>query len=232
MPKVLITTALNSSLHSEANLLTTLFPNSRYVPRSGHRYAHKYSLVDICKFATNRGFTTVLVLREDLKKPSGLDVVHLPSGPTLTFSISKFVDGKKLPGHGNPTNHYPELLLNNFRTPLGLLTAKVFQTLWPQVPELSGRTIISVHNSRDWIFLRRYRYKFREKKLTEKPVLSADGKEILPDLKAPLQALGPIINMKLRRVYKGIGMAGSEGDDAVQWSWKAKMEKTRTRFNL
>lgn len=53
----------------------------------------------------------MIVLREDQKQPSGLDIVHLPSGPTLQFSISNFVDGKKLPGHGNPTGHYPELLL-------------------------------------------------------------------------------------------------------------------------
>ena len=71
----------------------------------------QYSLRDISKFASNRGYSALLVLREDLKKPSGLDVVHLPSGPTLQFSISNFVDGKKLPGHGNSTGHYPELLL-------------------------------------------------------------------------------------------------------------------------
>jgi ribosome production factor 1 len=40
------------------------------------------------------------------------------------------------------------------------------------------------------------------------------------------------IHMKLRRVYKGIGRAGSEGEDGVQWDWKPKMEKVRTRFNL
>ncbi len=38
--------------------------------------------------------------------------------------------------------------------------------------------------------------------------------------------------MKLRKVYRGIGRAGSEGEDGVQWEWKAKMEKQRTRFQL
>lgn len=41
-----------------------------------------------------------------------------------------------------------------------------------------------------------------------------------------------IQTLKLRRIDKGIGRAGSEGDDALQWQWKAKMEKQRTRFNL
>jgi ribosome production factor 1 len=40
------------------------------------------------------------------------------------------------------------------------------------------------------------------------------------------------MTLKLRRVDKGIGRAGSEGEDALKWEWKAKMEKTRTRFNL
>lgn len=42
----------------------------------------------------------------------------------------------------------------------------------------------------------------------------------------------PRCTLKLRRVDKGIGRAGSEGEDALSWEWKAKMEKERTRFNL
>jgi len=124
-PKILVTTTLNSTLHHEANLLCGLFPNAQYTPRSSHRYGHKYSLRDISKFASNRGFTSLLVLREDLKKPSGLDIVHLPSGPTLCFSISSFTDCKKLPGHGVSTNHYPELLLKYVYLPyLGCVPAR------------------------------------------------------------------------------------------------------------
>ncbi|KAI5868051.1 Brix-domain-containing protein [Durotheca rogersii] len=234
VPRVLITTTLNSTLHDEARLLCTLFPNSMYIPRSAHKYSHKYSLREICKFATNRGFGSVMTLREDQKKPIGLDIVHLPSGPTFHFSISNWVEGKKLPGHGNPTNHYPELLLNNFRTPLGILTARLFQTLWPKAPELQGRQVVTLHNQRDYIFLRRHRYVFRDKRATEKSVVGADGKELkgVESIRAGLQELGPRATLKLRRIDKGIGRAGSEGDDAVQWEWKARMEKQRTRFNL
>ncbi|KAJ4162528.1 Ribosome production factor 1 [Fusarium falciforme] len=130
-PKILITTSLNSTIHEEAHLLCGLFPNSNYIPRSAHRYGHKYSLREICKYASNREYTAVVLLKEDSKKPTGLSVVHLPTGPTFHFSITNWIEGKKLPGHGNPTNHYPELLLNNFKTPLGLLTAKLFQTMFP-----------------------------------------------------------------------------------------------------
>ncbi|RAL67461.1 hypothetical protein DID88_008216 [Monilinia fructigena] len=233
-PKILVTTSLNSTLHAEAHLLCTLFPNSNYVPRSAHRYGHKYSLREICKFATNREYTSVVMLKEDAKVPTGLTIVHLPSGPTCHFSIKNWVEGKKLPGHGNPTNHYPELILNNFRTPLGLLTARLFLTLFPPQPELQGRQVVTLHNQRDYIFVRRHRYVFREKRETEKSVVGPDGKVVegVEGIRAGLQELGPRFTLKLRRVDKGIGRAGSEGDDAVQWQWKAGMEKQRTRFNL
>lgn len=93
---------------------------------------------------------------------------------------------------------------------------------------------MTLHNQRDYIFLRRHRYVFRDKRKTEKSVVGADGKELkgMEQIRAGLQELGPRATLKLRRIDKGIGRAGSEGDDAVQWEWKAKMEKERTRFNL
>ena len=233
-PKILVTTSLNSTIHEEAHLMCTLFPNSNYVPRSAHKHAHKYSLREICKFAGNREYTAVVLLKEDSKRLTGMSVVHLPVGPTFHFSISNWIEGRKLPGHGNPTNHYPEILLNNFKTPLGLLTAKLFETLFPPRPEFQGRQVVTLHNQRDYIFVRRHRYVFRDKRQTEKSIAGSDGKEMkgVEEIRAGLQELGPRFTMKLRRVDKGIGRAGSEGDDATQWEWKAKMEKDRKRFNL
>lgn len=232
-PKVLVTTGLRCTLHEEAQLLCSLFPNSTYVPRSSHRYGHKYSLREISKFAANRDYTAVVLLHEDQKKPSGMSVVHLPAGPTLTFSITpgSWMPGKKLPGHGNATNHWPELLLNGFSTPLGVLTARVFTSLFPVRPEFEGRQVVCFHNQRDFIFVRRHRYVFRD---SEKSVADEDGKPMagVEGVRVGLQELGPRFTMKLRRVDKGVGWAGSEGEDAVQWAWKAKMEKDRKRFNL
>lgn len=87
-PKILVTTSLNSNLHYEAQLLTDLFPNSVYIPRSAHRYSNKFSVREIAAFATNRKYTTAIFLKEDQKKPTGLTIVHLPLGPTFHFSIS------------------------------------------------------------------------------------------------------------------------------------------------
>ncbi|KAL8777382.1 MAG: hypothetical protein Q9213_007883 [Squamulea squamosa] len=228
-PKTLITTSLNSSLHREARLLTTLFPNSVYIPRSAHRHSHKYSVREIASFASNRSYTAVLVLKEDQKKPTGLTFVHLPKGPTFHFSISNWIEGKRLPGHGNPTEHMPELILNNFRTPLGLLTAHLFRTMFPPQPELQGRQVVTLHNQRDYIFLRRHRYVFREKRQTEKNVTGPDGKEVkgVEGIRAGLQELGPRFTMKLRRIDRGIQKGSGQ-----EWEWKGKMEKQRTKFQL
>lgn len=149
VPKVLITTSINSTLHKEAEILMSLFPNSEYIRRSAHRYGHKYSVREICRFATNREYTTVLVLNEDQKKPNRLTVVHLPHGPTLTYSVNNWIPGSKLPGHGNAQDEfYPELLLNNFKSSLGLLAAKSFQTLFPPQPDVQARQVVTLHNQR------------------------------------------------------------------------------------
>lgn len=228
-PKILITTSINSTLHDQAEVLTNFFPNSVYIRRTAHKYSHKYSVREIASFAANRNFTAMVVVEEDQKRVSGLTIVHLPVGPTFHFTISNWVEGKKLPGHGNPTGHWPELILNNFRTPLGLLTAHLFRTLFPVQPTLEGRQVVTLHNQRDYIFVRRHRYIFREKRETEKSVVGADGKEMkgVEGIRAGLQELGPRFTLKLRRVDKGIQR--KSGQD---WEWKGRMEKKRTKFQL
>ncbi|KAI0425772.1 Brix-domain-containing protein [Xylaria sp. FL1042] len=233
-PKILITTGLDSTLHDIARTFESIIPNAKYVRRSAHKYGHKYSVREISKFAENRGFSSLLVIREDNKKPIGIDIIDIPSKISFHFSISSWVEGRKLPGHGNATNHYPELLLNNFSTSLGLVTARVLQTLFPKSPELEGRQCVMFHCSRDYIFFRRHRYVLREKRATEKSVVGADGKELrgVENIRAGLQELGPRFTLKLRRIQKGIGRAGSDPNDPTHWQWQAKMEKNRKRFNL
>lgn len=228
-PKILITTSLHSTLHRQADLLTDLFPNSVYVRRSAHSHAHKFSVREIARFATNRNFTHVVILMEDHKRPHGLDIVHLPEGPMFHFSLTNWIDGKKIPGHGNPTGHIPELILNNFRTPLGLLTAHLFRTLFPASPELVGRTVVTLHNQRDFIFLRRHRYIFRDKRETEKSIVGADGKVVkgVEDIRTGLQELGPRFTLKLRRVDKGIQRRSGQ-----EWEWKGRTDRVRTKFQL
>ncbi|KAL9611443.1 MAG: hypothetical protein Q9167_003917 [Letrouitia subvulpina] len=228
-PKILITTTLNSNLHHEAQILTSLFPYSLYIPRSSHRYGHKFSVREISSFASKRNYTAVVILKEDQKRPTGLTFVHLPQGPTFHFSINNWLEGKKVPGHGRPTDHSPEVILSNFRTPLGLLTAHLFRVMFPHRPEVQGRQVVTLHNQRDYIFVRRHRYVFREKRATEKSVVGSDGKEMkgVEDIRAGLQELGPRFTLKLRRIDKGI-----QRESGQEWEWKGKMEKQRTKFQL
>ena len=228
VPKTLITTSLNSTLHLPAQHLVALFPYSVYIPRSASSHAHKFSIREISRFASKRHYTSVVILEEDQKKPKGLTVVHLPEGPTFHFSMTNWVQGNKLPGHGRPTNHIPELIVNNFKTPLGLVTSVLFRTLFPAKPEIQGRQAVTLHNQRDYIFVRRHRYVFREKRQTEKPLIGKDGKEMEGGVRAGLQELGPRFTLKLRRVDQGVGRV----DKGVEWEWKGRKEKVRTRFQL
>ncbi|KAH7087324.1 anticodon-binding protein [Paraphoma chrysanthemicola] len=230
-PKILITTSINSSLHAHAEILTSFFPNSKYIRRTAHVHAHKYSVREIAAFAANRGYTALVVLMqaEHEKKPDGLDIITLPHGPHFHFSVTNWIDGKKLPRHANDTGHYPELILNNFKTPLGILTAHLFKGLFPAAPELEGRQVLTLHNQRDYIFVRRHRYVFRDKRETEKPVLGNDGKPIkgVEDVKVGMQEIGPRMTLKLRRIDREVQWRSGQ-----EWEWKGRMEKKRTRFNM
>ncbi|KAI1521036.1 Ribosome production factor [Pyrenophora tritici-repentis] len=230
-PQILITTSINSTLHKEADILTGLFPNSTYIRRTKHVHAHKYSVKEIASFASARGYTALVILMqaEHEKKPDGLDIVTLPHGPHFHFSVSNWIEGKKLPRHATDTGHYPELILNQFKTPLGILTAHLFKNLFPAKPELEGRQVLTLHNQRDYIFVRRHRYVFRDKRGSEKSVVGNDGKPIpgVEDVRVGMQEIGPRMTLKLRRIDRGIQFKSGQ-----EWQWKGRMEKKRTRFNM
>lgn len=118
-PQILITTSINSTLHKEAEILTSLFPNSTYIRRTQHVHAHKYSVKEIAGFASARGYTALVILMqaEHEKKPDGLDIIHLPNGPHFHFSVTNWIDGKKLPRHANDTGtHTPYSQLDQHKT--------------------------------------------------------------------------------------------------------------------
>ncbi|ERT03396.1 ribosome production factor 1 [Sporothrix schenckii 1099-18] len=229
-PKILITTSRHATIHKYAQTLTDVFPNSTYIPRSGHRYvSHEYSVREIAGYAHNRGYTALLIVNEDQKKPSGLDITLLPNGPMLHFSIQTWVDAKRLPNHARSTGHIPELIMNNFDTSLGKLVGGVLGRLFPKDPELIGRTVLTLHNQRDYVFVRRHRYMMREKRATERSVTEKDGKAMtgVEDVRVALQEIGPRMTLKLRRVDKGIQRMSGQA-----FEWKGRMEKKRTVWQL
>ncbi|QOU18034.1 hypothetical protein BRETT_001476 [Brettanomyces bruxellensis] len=203
-PKILLTT--NAHAHKQAYefaaMLVEIIPNTTFVKRK-----RQYSMKDMAKYCTHREFTHLIVINEDKKEVNGMTLIHLPEGPTFYFSINSLVKRKQITGHGSPTDHIPELILNNFTTRLGKTVARLFHSLFPHRPEFQGRQVITLHNQRDYIFFRMHRYIFQENK------------------RVGLQELGPEFTLRLRRIQKGI-----KGE--VAWEYTTAMYKDKKKFYL
>lgn len=203
-PKILLTTSENARkvAYEFADMLMDFLPNVTFVKRK-----RGYLMRDMAKYCANRGFTDLIVINEDKKIVSGLTFMHLPEGPTMHFSVTSIVDGKRIKDHGRATDHTPELVLNNFTSRMGKTVGRLFQSIFPHQPELVGRQVVTLHNQRDYIFVRRHRYIFRNEE------------------KVGLQELGPQFTMKLRRVQKGI-----KGETV--WEHRPDMERDKKKFYL
>ncbi|ODV59586.1 rRNA-binding ribosome biosynthesis protein RPF1 [Ascoidea rubescens DSM 1968] len=205
-PKILITSSPkpHKDTYKFIEFFSELFNDITFTKRQS-----KYSIKEMAKMCIKRDFTYLIVVNEDdnKKKVNGITFIHLPEGPSFYFSLSSFVDGKKISGHGNATNHIPELILNNFQTNLGKKVGRLFQSLFPHTPEFEGRQVLTLHNQRDYIFFRRHRYLFKNEE------------------RVGLQELGPQFTLRLRRIQKDI-----KGD--IEWEFKSSMDKDKRKFYL
>ncbi|PWN53062.1 Brix-domain-containing protein [Violaceomyces palustris] len=156
--------------------LLNVFPGAEYRPRAKAKGA---GLGKICGWARKRRYDAVLVVGESKKEPFSLTVVQLPRGPTAFFRLTSISMGKEIYGHARPTPHTPELILNNFTTVLGHRVGGLLQSLFPKIPQLEGRQVVTAHNQRDFIFFRRHRYMFKSEDKTS------------------LQEIGPRFTLKL-----------------------------------
>lgn len=145
----------------------------------------------------------------------------LPSSqqPLLTQSA-------RAQNHAKSTSHPPELVLNHFSTPLGLSLASLLSHLFlpPSTAEVlaaqgyQGRQVVLAQNSRDFVFIRRYRYMFALKSHAlgskKKVGLERQG-PANPDeddtIKARFQEIGPRMTVKMRWIRRGaLGETGDE----------------------
>ncbi|KAG9312981.1 Brix-domain-containing protein [Chiua virens] len=257
-PKVLITTSpkASKSTYDFCDELVGVFPGAEYIRR---KKGKGFEMGRIAGWAAGRGYKHLLVVNEDMKKPNAITLVYLPNGPVAYFKLTSIELTKQIYGHARATPHNPELVLNQFSTSLGHAIGRMFQTLFPPLPEFQGRQVVTLHNQRDFLFFRRHRYAFR----------SAE--------KVALQEIGPRFTLKLRWVKKGLpavrnfGAAppsleisvgteeneestqeaspeGVQHDDAAKvdapktknppkdndflWQWKPELETTRRTFFL
>ncbi|KAI8985560.1 Brix-domain-containing protein [Trametes punicea] len=184
-PKVLITTSPKATrtTYDFCDELVGVFPGAEFIRR---KKGKGFELGRIAGWAANRGYSHFIVVNEDMKKPNAITMVYLPEGPTAYFKLTSIELSKKISGHARATAHYPELVLNGFVTRLGHTVGRLFQTLFPPMPEFQGRQVVTLHNQRDFLFFRRHRYAFRS-----------------PE-KVALQEIGPRFTLKLRYLKKGL----------------------------
>ncbi|KTW31551.1 hypothetical protein T552_00192 [Pneumocystis carinii B80] len=207
-PKNLIITGKKSSKNTYffAKELAGLFPYSKLVKRDS-----QLGIKRITEYGIKREYTGLIFVNENRKKPDSLIIIHLPSGPSFYFTISSITPTSCIYRHGRATSHIPELIINNFTTYLGLTVENMFRSLFPTQADFEGRQVVTIHNQRDFIFIRRHRYIFKN------------------DIKVSLQELGPRFTLKLRRLQRGIH---DRHADNVVYEYKPGEESNRTRFWL
>ncbi|GAA6086719.1 ribosome production factor 1 [Tachysurus ichikawai] len=208
-PKVLITTSDRPRGRTVrfCEQLATTIPNAHVYYRRG------LALKRIIPQCVSRDFTYLIVINEDRKVPNGMVLCHLPDGPTAHFKVSSVRLRKEMKRRGkDPTEHHPEVILNNFTTRLGHSIGRLFAALFPQDPQFVGRQVATFHNQRDFIFFRFHRYIFKNEK------------------KVGIQELGPRFTLKLRSLQKGT-FDSKFGE--YEWVHKRhEMDTSRRKFHL
>ncbi|XP_034438339.1 ribosome production factor 1 [Hippoglossus hippoglossus] len=208
-PKVLITTSDRPRGRTVrfCEQLATVIPNAHVYYRRG------LALKRVIPQCIARNFTYLMVINEDRKMPNGLVLCHLPDGPTAHFKVSSVRLRKEIKRRGkDPTEHSPEVILNNFSTRLGHSIGRLFAALFPQDPQFIGRQAATFHNQRDFIFFRFHRYIFKNEK------------------KVGIQELGPRFTLKLRSLQKG-----TFDSKFGEYEWVLKrheMDACRRKFQL
>ncbi|TIB09486.1 hypothetical protein E3P92_03459 [Wallemia ichthyophaga] len=231
LPKILITTSAGAgkSTIEFCMDLTSVLPNSEYVKR---RSGKGYEMGTIAGWARKREYSDMMVVNEDHKMANALTLMHLPSGPTAYFKLSSVKQSKAITGHARPTPHHPELVLNNFATRLGHTVGRMFQALFPPVPEFEGRQVATFHVQRDFIFFRRHRYAFKS---TEKTALQEIGPRFTLKLRWMKRGLpGVKYEVDNRPVEARLANAGDNdgGGDAFEFQWRPELETSRRKFFL
>jgi ribosome production factor 1 len=231
-PKVMITTRPMPSkeLFRFIGDLMRMVPNSFYYERKD------FSVKQICGFAKNKDFTHLMVLSEKSKVCNGVVVSHLAGdGPTAFFKVSNVQISADIRGHGQTTSHTPEIILNRFTTRLGRRVGRFFGSLFPHDPQFTGRQAVTVHNQRDFLFVRHHRYVFerrtakaREKASVSEPHRKVGGGDI--NVRARLQELGPRFTLKMRWMQSGT-FDTKMGE--YEWLHRRKEQDTsRRKFHL
>lgn len=217
--KILLTTNLRPSKHSFEFLmdLKNSLPNSFYYPRK------KNSLIKISELALKRNFTHMISLNERNKEPYSLALCVLKTGPTFHYRLRNYIPSYEIYNKGNPTAHNPEIILKNFNTALGRRNARGLASLYDNDPEFKGRTVVTFHNQRDFMFFRHHRYIFSQREGAE------DKEDITERIKVNLQEIGPRFCLQLQKVHSG---CYDEFNGDYEFLYRADYYVKRNKFYL
>ena len=240
------------------NELQNLLGGKKYaqvLPRKNARF----ELSKVVKWAKKRNYSAIAVVGEDLKREPGelplplsllcqcpsiarltrhtpptatITISLLPHGPTAHFRLSSVQLSKTISNHARPTSHVPELVLSNFSTPLGLSTGRLLQSLFPPMPNFAGRQVVAIHNQRDFIFIRRFRYMFALREGSEAAIKQAKDRGMDEQLRTRMQEIGPRFTLKLRWIKRGTMDVGRRrGASGVTGETQAANAKTTSGDN-
>ncbi|KAH9989859.1 anticodon-binding protein [Russula vinacea] len=242
-PKVLITTSPKATraTYEFCDELVGVFPGAEFHRRPKTR---GFEMGKIAGWAAGRGFTNLVVVNENMKKPNAITLVHLPDGPTAYLRLTSIELTKKIFGHARATPHHPELVLNNFVTRLGHTVGRMFQTFFPPLRNSKDDKLLHCTISVDAMISSSYAFRSTEK--------------------VALQEIGPRFTLKLRSLKKGLPAVNYLGDreekpaedqgesggsevpaeavkpskkvppkaDEYEWVWKPELETSRRTFFL
>ncbi|OAF69935.1 Ribosome production factor 1 [Intoshia linei] len=151
--KIMLTTTIGPSkkLKRFCVDLSKVFPNTKFINR------RKFTMKVMIKAAIKNDFTSIMLIADN-GLPDCLTIIQLPHGPTICFKLSNVITRYENKKNGELSNHYPELILNNFSTKVGQTIGKTFSLLFPPKPDFDGRRVITFHTQRDYIFFRHHRY--------------------------------------------------------------------------
>jgi ribosome production factor 1 len=205
VPKVYITTSPKRTQQTRIFVddLVKVFPNWHYHERMK---APIRKVIQKCK---DEGYTDLVVINEDHKKPNGMLICHLPDGPTALFRLSNVETRDTMLNVATPSSNNPEVILNNFSTRLGHTIGRMLAVLVPHNPNFKERNVMTYHNQRDFIFFRLHRYIF-------------DSSE-----KARLQEIGPRFTIRLKYLMHGT-FDREHGE--YEWVQKKELLTSRRRF--
>ena len=89
-------------------------------------------------------------------RPDGMVVCHLPFGPTAYFGLHNCVTRHEIGTKsevGTMSEVRPNLIFDNFSTPLGKRFATILKALFP-VPRPTNKRVVTFANRDDYVSLR------------------------------------------------------------------------------